>query len=78
MNASLFTADHKTHIKIVVVPLVAAIVIAVAGIKAHVANTTPVSLPTAMNGLVFKQADCGVTPFLHGHAMSRCSERILF
>ena len=34
MNASLFTADYNTHLKIVVVALVAAIAIAFIGIVA--------------------------------------------
>ena len=60
MNASLFTADYNTHIKIVVVALISAIAIAVVGIKAHVANLGPVSSLTARNGLVLNPADRGL------------------
>ena len=38
MNASLFAADRNTHIKIVVIALVAAIAIAIVGIKMHSAE----------------------------------------
>jgi hypothetical protein len=38
MNSSLYTADRATHLKIVVVGLVAAILIAVIGISAQQLN----------------------------------------
>jgi len=38
MNSSLYTADRTTHLKIVVVGLVAAILIAVIGISARELN----------------------------------------
>jgi hypothetical protein len=38
MNASLFTADRNTHVKIVVVAFALAIIIAISSITAHLAN----------------------------------------
>jgi hypothetical protein len=38
MNWSIYTADRATHLKIVVVGLAAALMIAVAGISAHQFN----------------------------------------
>ncbi len=70
MSALLFTADHSTYIKIVAVALIAAIAIAVIGIKTHVANTISVSLPPAVNWLVFKPADCDGTPCPQMHCQS--------
>ncbi len=46
MNTLLFTTDRNTHIKIVVVALVAAIAVAAIGINAHLAETTQLSLPS--------------------------------
>lgn len=70
MSASLFTAGHNTYIKIVAVALIAAIAIAIIGIKTHVANTTSVSLPTAVNWLVFKPADWDGIPCPQLHCQS--------
>ena len=38
MNSSMFTADRVTHLKIVVVALIAAIVVAGVGVTARVAD----------------------------------------
>jgi hypothetical protein len=53
-NASIFTADFRTHLKIVVTSLVASIVVVVVGISAHhvpeeaVRVQTPVKVGPAM------------------------------
>ena len=52
MSASLFDADRNTHLKIVVIALIAAIAVAIVGIKAHVANTK--SLAYENSGRVIK------------------------
>ena len=41
MNASMFTADRTTHLKIVVVSLVCAILVAGVGIAARVTDSNP-------------------------------------
>jgi len=40
-NSSIFTADRTTHLKIVVVSLVASILIAIVGITAHTTAPDP-------------------------------------
>jgi hypothetical protein len=54
----------------VAVALIASIAVAVIGIKTHVANTPSVPLPTAVNWLVFKPADCDGTPYPQMHCQS--------
>ena len=52
MNTSLFAADRRTHIKIVVTALAAAIVVMVVGINARTSNVGPAT--TWSNGPVVK------------------------
>jgi hypothetical protein len=53
MNNSLLTADRRTHVKIVVVSLIAAIVVVWVGITAHLARVeTAAGVQT--NGPVLK------------------------
>jgi hypothetical protein len=54
MNFSLFTCDRATHLKIVVVALVAAIVVVVAGINARTSDAGSVTAGTKTNGVVVK------------------------
>ena len=53
MNWSLYTADRTTHLKIVVVGLAAALLIAVIGISARELNLGT-DVMTAQNPTVFK------------------------
>ena len=53
MNWSMYTADRTTHLKIVVVGLTAALLIAVIGISAHTLNLGTDVL-TAQNPTVIK------------------------
>ena len=53
MNWSLYTADRTTHLKIVVVGLVAALLIAVIGISARELNLGT-DVMTAQNATVIK------------------------
>ena len=46
MNHSLLSADRGTHVKIVVVALLAALTVVIAGITAHV--SVPVSMAAAV------------------------------
>lgn len=57
MNHSMYSADRRTHLKIVVIGLVCALVVAVVGISAHIGDvdlgTAPLvkaGQPTAMSG----------------------------
>jgi hypothetical protein len=54
MNFSLFTCDRTTHLKIVAVALVAAIVVTVAGINARVGDAGGQTASTRTNGVVVK------------------------
>ena len=54
MNHSLVTADRTTHLKIVVVALIAAIVVVAGGITAHVASVETASVRTGIEGGVVK------------------------
>jgi len=54
MNFSLFTCDRATHLKIVVVALVAAIVVAVAGINARTGDAGGLTASAKTNGVVVK------------------------
>jgi ABC-type proline/glycine betaine transport system permease subunit len=51
-NSSMFTADRMTHLKIVVVSLVCATLVAVAGIAARVNDAVPSN--TRMEAVVIK------------------------
>ena len=53
MNSSMFTADRMTHLKIVVVSLVCATIVAGIGITARISDTSAslqVSAPTVKAG----------------------------
>ena len=57
MNHSMYSADRRTHLKIVIVGLLCATLVALVGIFAHVGNidlgTTPLvkaGQPTAISG----------------------------
>jgi len=54
MNHSLLSADRGTHVKIVVVALVAALTVVVAGISAHVNETSNMTAAVKANGPVVK------------------------
>jgi hypothetical protein len=54
MNSSLFTCDRATHLKIVAVALVAAIVLAVGGIRAHMGDTGSLAAGAKTSGTVVK------------------------
>ena len=54
MNFSLFTCDRTTHLKIVAVALVAAVVIAVGGIYARVGDAGSLTAGAKTSGTVVK------------------------
>jgi hypothetical protein len=54
MNSSLFTCDRATHIKIVAVALVAAIVLAVGGIHARIGDAGNLTAGAKTIGTVVK------------------------
>jgi hypothetical protein len=54
MNHSLLSADRGTHVKIVVVALIGALVVVVAGISAHVSNAGNMTVAIKANGPVVK------------------------
>jgi hypothetical protein len=54
MNFSLFTCDRTTHLKIVVVALVAAIAVAVAGIHARTGDASGLTAGARTSGIVVK------------------------
>ena len=54
MNCSFFTCDRKTHLKIVVVALIAAFGVAVAGINARVSDTGGLSPGVKTSAMVVK------------------------
>jgi len=56
MNTSLFTADRDTHIKIVVVALVAAIVVGMVGVTARVPDASSLAARGRGETLVVKAA----------------------
>jgi hypothetical protein len=55
-NASLFTADRHTHVKIVVIALAAAITVAAIAIRINVANLEHRSATLAGSELVLHRA----------------------
>jgi hypothetical protein len=54
MNFSLFTCDRATHLKIVAVALVAAIVVIMAGIHARTGDTGDLAASAKPSGTVVK------------------------
>jgi hypothetical protein len=54
MNFSFFTCDRGTHVKVVAVALVAAIVMAVGGIHARVGDAGGLAADAKTNGTVVK------------------------
>jgi hypothetical protein len=54
MNHSLLSADRGTHVKIVVVALVAALTVVIAGITAHVSEPGNMTAAVKANGPVVK------------------------
>lgn len=54
MNSSLWSADRATHIKIVLVSLVAAIIMVGVGIGARSDNPSATNLTAKVNGPVLK------------------------
>jgi hypothetical protein len=54
MNSSFFTCDRSTHLKIVAVSLVAAIVVALAGLNARMSDGGTVATGARTNGAVVK------------------------
>ena len=54
MNASLFSADRITHVKIVIIALVAAIVVVTVGINARITEPGPVTARIWSNDTVVK------------------------
>jgi hypothetical protein len=54
MNFSLFTCDRTTHLKIVVVALTAAILVAVAGVYAHVGDASGMTAAAKPSSMVVK------------------------
>ena len=54
MNHSLLSADRGTHVKIVVVALLAALAVVIAGISAHVSDTSNMTAAVKTNAPVVK------------------------
>jgi hypothetical protein len=54
MNHSLLSADRGTHLKIVVVALVAALTVVIAGVSAHVSEPGNMTTASKANGPVLK------------------------
>jgi hypothetical protein len=54
MNHSMLSCDRATHLKIVVIALVAAVIVAVAGINAHVSEPGVLVSDTKVMGPVVK------------------------
>lgn len=54
MNHSLLSADRGTHLKIVVVALVAALTVVIASVSAHVTETGNMTAAVKANGPVVK------------------------
>lgn len=54
MNATIFSADRITHVKIVIIALVAAIVVVTVGINARSIETGPVTARIWSDGPVVK------------------------
>jgi hypothetical protein len=54
MNHSLLSADRGTHVKIVVVALLAALTVVIAGISAHVGEPANMAAAVKANGTVVK------------------------
>jgi len=54
MNHSLLSADRGTHLKIVVVALVGAIAVVIAGISAHVSDAGNMTAAVKANGPLVK------------------------
>ncbi len=69
MNSSLATADRTTHLKIVIVALVAAILIVTAGIAARVASVDTETARVRTQGVVVKAG--APVAYARGEAPSR-------
>ncbi len=54
MNHSLLSADRGTHVKIVVVALIGALVVVIAGISAHVSDAGNLTAAIKANSPVVK------------------------
>jgi len=54
MNHSLLSADRGTHVKIVVVALLAALAVVIAGISAHISDASNMTAAAKTNGPVVK------------------------
>jgi len=54
MNHSLLSADRGTHVKIVVVAVLAALTVVIAGIRAHVSEPGNMTAAIKANGPVVK------------------------
>lgn len=54
MNHSLLNADRGTHVKIVVIALVAALTVVIAGVSAHVSASGNMTAAVKANGPVVK------------------------
>ncbi len=57
MNSSLFTADRETHVKIVVVALVAAIVVAAVAITGRIPESGSVTAQRGGAGVIVKAGE---------------------
>jgi hypothetical protein len=54
MNTSMGTADRATHVKIVVVALIAAILVVIGGLNARLTDTQSETAAVRANGVVIK------------------------
>ena len=70
MNHSLLSADRGTHVKIVVVALLAALTVVVAGISAHVSETGNMTAAVKTNAPVVKAGARAFRPQVILHADS--------
>ena len=57
MNASLFTADRATHVKIVIVALLAAIAVATVSINARISDPGSLTARARSDGLVVRAGE---------------------
>jgi hypothetical protein len=60
MNSSLFTCGRSTHLKIVVVALVAAVVVVVAGLNSRIGDTGSLTAGAKTNGMVVKASKLSI------------------
>jgi hypothetical protein len=58
MNSSLITADGATHLKILIISLLAAIVVIWIGISARTSHAAILSEPSRVNGQAMIPAPC--------------------